>query len=44
LRLFTNITFRNYNPEANTAAALNTSTTWFTIGVRTDLFNWYNDF
>ena len=44
LRLFTNITFRNYNPEANTASALNTSTVWFTVGVRTDLFNWYNDF
>lgn len=44
LRLFTNITFRNYNPEANTPAALNTDTVWFTVGVRTDLFNWYNDF
>jgi len=44
LRLFTNITFRNYNPQANTAAALNTNTVWFTLGVRTDLFNWYNDF
>jgi len=44
LRLFTNITFRNYNPQANTAAALNTDTAWFTIGVRTDVFNWYNDF
>ena len=44
LRLFTNITFRNYNPQANTAAALNTDTVWFTVGLRTDLFNWYNDF
>ena len=44
LRLFTNITIRNYNPEADTAAALNTGTAWFTVGVRTDLFNWYNDF
>ncbi|MFT6730110.1 MAG: hypothetical protein ACJA1H_001431, partial [Glaciecola sp.] len=44
MRLFTNITFRNYNPEADTAAALSTNTTWFTVGVRTDLFNWYNDF
>ncbi|SDR67377.1 hypothetical protein SAMN04515667_0203 [Formosa sp. Hel1_31_208] len=44
LRLFTNVTFRNYDPQANTAAALNTNTAWFNIGVRTDLFNWYNDF
>ncbi len=44
LRLFTNVTFRNYNPETNTASAINTNTSWFNIGVRTDLFNWYNDF
>ncbi len=44
LRFFTNITFRNYNPQANTASAIDTNTTWFTLGVRTDLFNWYNDF
>ncbi|MDG5490705.1 gliding motility protein RemB [Psychroserpens sp. SPM9] len=44
LRLFTNITFRNYNPQAVTATALDTNTVWFTVGVRTDLFNWYNDF
>ena len=44
LRFFTNITFRNYNPQANNATALDTNTTWITVGVRTDLFNWYNDF
>jgi hypothetical protein len=44
MRLFANVTYRNYDPEANTATALNTNTTWFTVGVRTDLFNWYNDF
>lgn len=44
LRLFTNVTFRNYNPQADTAAALKSNTVWFTVGVRTDLFNWYNDF
>ena len=44
LRLFANITFRNYNPEAATSAAFDSNTAWFTVGVRTDLFNWYNDF
>ena len=44
LRLFANVAFRNIDPEANTASAFNTSTAWFNIGVRTDLFNWYNDF
>ncbi|MGS2727403.1 gliding motility protein RemB [Psychroserpens sp. BH13MA-6] len=44
LRLFTNITFRNFNPQAETPAVLKSNTTWFTLGIRTDLFNWYNDF
>ena len=43
LKLFTNLSFRNFNPEAETASAFKTNTTWFTFGVRTDLFNWYID-
>ena len=44
LRLFTNIVFRDFNPEAITATTMDSNTLWFSIGVRTDLFNWYNDF
>ncbi|WP_335972504.1 gliding motility protein RemB [Gaetbulibacter jejuensis] len=44
LKLFTNISFRNFNPNANTAALVKSNTTWFSLGVRTDLFNWYYDF
>ena len=44
LRLFTNIIFRDFNPQAVTAATVNSNTFWFSIGLRTDLFNWYNDF
>ncbi|MEY8849817.1 gliding motility protein RemB [Psychroserpens sp. XS_ASV72] len=44
LRLFTNFTYRNYNPEAETASTINNNTVWFNVGLRTDLFNWYNDF
>ena len=44
LKVFTNISYRNFNPEATTAATFKSSTTWFNIGLRTDLFNWYNDF
>lgn len=44
LRLFTNIIYRDFNPEAITEATSDSNTVWFSIGVRTDLFNWYNDF
>ncbi len=44
LRLFTNIIFRDFNPEAITPTTTDSNTLWFSIGVRTDLFNWYNDF
>lgn len=44
LKLFTNIIYRDFNPEAITASTMDSNTLWFSIGVRTDLFNWYNDF
>jgi len=44
LKLFTNIIYRDFNPQAETATTTNSNTLWFSIGVRTDLFNWYNDF
>ncbi|TDU43790.1 protein involved in gliding motility RemB [Gelidibacter sediminis] len=44
LKIFTNVSFRNFNPEANTQTTFNNSTVWFNIGVKTDLFNWYFDY
>lgn len=44
LKLFTNIVFRDFNPETVTSSTLKSNTLWFSIGLRTDLFNWYNDF
>ena len=44
LKVFTDITVRNFNPEATTATTFKNSTVWFNFGVRTDLFNWYFDF
>ncbi len=44
LKIFTDITFRNFNPEVETASAFKSDTVWFNIGLRTDLFNWYFDF
>ncbi len=43
LKIFTNISYRNFNPEAETASVLNNSTVWINFGLRTDLFNWYFD-
>ena len=43
LKLFTNISYRNFNPEAETATTFKSNTVWLSLGVRTDLFNWYID-
>ncbi|MDT0557717.1 gliding motility protein RemB [Ichthyenterobacterium sp. W332] len=43
LKLFTNISVRDFNPNANTATTFKSNTVWFNIGLRTDLFNWYFD-
>ncbi|WP_179316318.1 gliding motility protein RemB [Winogradskyella undariae] len=44
LKVFTNIIYRDYNPDTITASTKDSNTLWFSIGVRTDIFNWYNDF
>lgn len=43
LKIFTNISFRNFNPEAHTETTFKTNSAWFNLGIRTDLFNWYID-
>ncbi len=44
LKLFAYLAFRDFNPQANTASTFDTNTVWFSVGLRTDLFNWYFDF
>jgi hypothetical protein len=44
LSLFAGFTFRKFSPETATATFKNETTTWFTVGLRADLFNWYLDF
>ncbi|MDY2586245.1 gliding motility protein RemB [Winogradskyella aquimaris] len=44
LKLFTNIIYRDFNPQTITSTTADSNTFWFSIGLRTDLFNWYNDF
>ncbi|WP_298550027.1 gliding motility protein RemB [uncultured Algibacter sp.] len=43
LKIFTDITVRNFNPEATTVSTFKNSTLWLNFGIRTDLFNWYFD-
>jgi hypothetical protein len=44
LKVFGNVMFRNFDPTAETAATVKSNTTWFSIGLRSDLFNWYFDY
>ncbi|MDP2158973.1 MAG: gliding motility protein RemB, partial [Flavobacterium sp.] len=44
LKLFGNLIYRDFNPLQNTTTASKNSTTWFSVGIRADLFNWYFDY
>jgi hypothetical protein len=44
LKVFGNVMLRNFDPTAETAATAKSNTTWFSIGLRSDLFNWYFDY
>ncbi len=44
LKVFTYVSYRDFNPEAQTTETIKNNTLWFNLGVRTDLFNWYFDF
>ena len=44
LKLYGSLIFRDFNPIENTENVFDNQTTWVNFGIRTDLFNWYNDF
>ncbi len=44
LQLFGGLTFRDFNPAQPTTDFNKETTTWFTLGLKTDIFNWYFDF
>ena len=44
LKLFGSFIYRNFNPNQNTATVFKESTTWFSFGIRSDVFNWYFDY
>ncbi len=44
LKLFGNFIYRNFDPTKETASTFKQNTTWFTVGLRSDIFNWYFDY
>ena len=44
LKLFAYLSYRNFDPNATTETTFSNNTVWFSLGLRTDLFNWHFDF
>ena len=44
LKFFGSLIYRNFNPAQNTPTLVKENTTWFSIGLRSDIFNWYFDY
>jgi hypothetical protein len=44
LKLFGSLIYRNFDPTQNTLTTFKETTTWFSVGVRADLFNFYFDY
>jgi hypothetical protein len=44
LKFFGSLIYRNFDPSQNTTTTFKQSTTWFAIGLRSDVFNWYYDY
>jgi hypothetical protein len=43
-KFFGNFLYRNFNPTTDTTLYFGTETTWFSIGFRSDVFNFYFDY
>ena len=44
LKVFANYMYRNFSPEVETDFTKKSNTSWLTVGIRSDLFNWYFDY
>lgn len=44
LQIFAGLTYRNFSPDQSGNVVSDDNTTWFSIGLRSSLFNWYLDF
>jgi hypothetical protein len=44
LKVYGSVILRDFKPQLDTESTFENKTTWVNFGIRTDLFNWYNDF
>lgn len=44
LKVFANYMYRSFDPKTETDFVKQTTTSWFTVGIRTDIFNFYFDY
>ena len=44
LKAFAYLSYRNFSPQNKTGITFDDNALWFSLGLRTDLFNWYFDF
>jgi hypothetical protein len=44
MKLYGSLIYRNFTPSTETFLAVKESTTWFSVGLRCDIFNWYFDY
>lgn len=44
LKVFGMFMYRSFDPKVETASTMKNTTTWFSVGLRSDLFNWYFDY
>jgi hypothetical protein len=44
MKAFVSVIYRNFDPAEETLTAFKDSTTWFSVGLRCDIFNWYFDY
>ena len=44
LKLFGSFIYRNFDPTQDTLTTFKEKTTWFSLGLRCDIFNWYFDY
>ena len=44
MKLYGSVIYRSFNPKTETATAIKENTTWISLGLRCDIFNWYFDY
>lgn len=44
LKFFANYMYRSFDPTTETLTMKNSTTSWFTVGIRSDIFNFYFDY